>query len=461
MHKLCVNGREYPVEDGICLSDALQACGVMVDQPCGGRGVCGKCRVIVNGREELACRYTVRSDVTVTVPQPGEILTETGVHESGRMTERLAFALDVGTTTLALALVSQEDGQVVRVLTATNPQRAYGADVMSRIAYCQKNGPQDLQRVLVEEINRLVRAFALSAVDTLYVAGNTTMLHLLFGVDCSAMGVAPYTPVFLESRRATAETLGIAGVREVISLPGLASFVGADLVAGLHYVGLPERGKYRLLVDLGTNAEIVLYAADTLLCTAAAAGPCFEGANISCGMSALPGAVYAYGPDGAKTVEDAPACGLCGTGLVDVMAALLADGTVDETGYMEDGAFSVADGVELTQEDVRQFQLAKSAVYAAIRALMAKAQVTYSEIDRLYISGGFSAGMNIPNAVACGLLPGELAGRCTALKNTSLLGTVKYAAGDRDVSAWDKPGSYVDLSADPLFSDLFIEHMLF
>lgn len=461
MHKLWVNGREYPVEDGVCLSEALQACGVMVDQPCGGRGVCGKCRVTVNGREELACRYTVRSDVTVTVPQPGEILTETGVRESGRMTERLAFALDVGTTTLALALVSQEDGQVVRVLTATNPQRAYGADVMSRIAYCQKNGPQELQRVLVEEVNRLVRAFALPVVDALYVAGNTTMLHLLFGVDCSAMGVAPYTPEFLESRRAAAETLGIAGVREVISLPSLAAFVGADLVAGLHYVGLPERGKYRLLVDLGTNAEIVLYAADTLLCTAAAAGPCFEGANISCGMSALPGAVYAYGPDGAKTVEDAPACGLCGTGLVDVMAVLLADGTVDETGYMEDGAFSVADGVELTQEDVRQFQLAKSAVYAAIRALMAKAQVTYSAIDRLYISGGFSAGMNIPNAVACGLLPGELAGRCTALKNTSLLGTVKYAAGDRDVSAWDKPGSYVDLSADPLFSDLFIEHMLF
>lgn len=461
MHRLTVNGRTVEAADHELLSDALRRAGIVVPLLCGGRGSCGKCRVTVNGQEELACQYRVTADATVTVPEKETILSETGTAESGVLSGRMALALDIGTTTLALALVSLEDGSIVRVATDTNPQRAYGADVMSRIGYCREHGPTGLQLAVVSAVNGLIGALDAPPVETMFVAGNTTMLHLFFGTDCSAMGAAPYTPAFLASQTAPAARLGITGVETVISLPCAAAFVGADLTAGLRYVGLPPEGKYSLLIDLGTNAEVVLFSRQGALCTAAAAGPCFEGANISCGMSAAPGAIFAYAPGIAQTVRGAPAKGVCGTGLVDIVAALLADGTIDETGYMEREEFEVAPGVTLTQGDVRQYQLAKSAVCAAVLTLLQKRNVSFEEIDKLYIAGGFAAKINVNSAVATGLLPTELRAKCVAVGNSSLLGAARYACRPDGVDAYVKKMQYADLAADPVFSDLFIEKMTF
>ena len=317
----------------------------------------------------MACQYRVHSDITVEIPKIGEIVSETGIQISKSVTEDRCFVLDVGTTTLALALVSLNDQCVVGIKTGTNPQRAFGADIMTRIDFCRRFGVEELQRVLVAEINALIRSFAVPCVDRLYVAGNTTMLHLLLGVDCSSIGVAPYTPVFLDRQCRAAEEIGIEGVRVVETLPAIASFVGADLVAGLNFVEMPEAETYSLLVDLGTNAEIILFSKEKILCTAAAAGPCFEGANISCGMSATAGAIYAYANGVATTIGNLPAKGVCGTGLFDIIAELLANETMDATGFLEE-PFEIAPGVQLTQADVRQFQLAKAAVYAGIQTLI-------------------------------------------------------------------------------------------
>jgi uncharacterized 2Fe-2S/4Fe-4S cluster protein (DUF4445 family) len=215
-----------------------------------------------------------------------------------------------------------------------------------------------------------------------------------------------------------------------------------------------------LLIDLGTNAEIVLFSEKSALCTAAAAGPCFEGANISCGMSATSGAVYSYSEDKIKTISDAPAKGICGTGLVDIIAYLLDKEIMDETGYMEDD-FEIAEGVSINQADIRQYQLAKSAVYSAIITLLQMKNITFDDIDKMYISGGFSAKINIENAVKTGLLPKELKNKCIAIKNSSLLGTVKYACEKNDLAIYIDNSTYVDLSANPTFSDLFIENMMF
>ena len=461
MIHVLVNGKTYEAEEGERLSDLLIRTGETIPMPCGGRGSCGKCRVTVNGQPELACRYRIRGQIDVVLPQPETIDSVTGAQETGSMTAHSVLALDVGTTTLALALVSADEGKIARVVTRTNPQRAFGADVMSRIAYCAEHGVSALQEVVIREIDAMCRALDVPDGLTMFASGNATMLHLLFGADPSGMGASPYTPVFLGSKRAPGASLGLPRIAEVISLPCAAAFVGADLTAGLCFVGMPPEGKYRLLIDLGTNAEVVLFSREAALCTAAAAGPCFEGANISCGMSASDGAICAYDANGYRTVGNAPAAGLCGTGLVDVIASLLDAGTIDETGYMACGTFPIAPNVTLTQNDVRQYQLAKSAVCAAVLTLLRKQGVRFDDVDMLYISGGFSAKINVENAVKTGLLPAKLQTKCASLGNSSLLGTVKAACEQPDLSAYTGRMRYVDPAADPVFTDLFIENMAF
>ena len=461
MHRVTTDNRILLATSGTLLSDLLMQEGEPVDHPCGGRGVCKKCAVLVNGIKVLACQYRIFSDITVSGYADEEIISQTGILQTGCMSERQCLALDVGTTTLALAVVSLDDGSVQRVITATNPQRGYGADVMTRIGYCRKGGLAVLHSCLINKINSMIESLQLQPVEQLFVSGNTTMLHLLLGVDCSSMGAAPYTPAFLESRAVSAEVLGIIGAETVITLPSISAFVGADLVAGMHYVGMPQTGKYHLIVDLGTNAEIVLYSREGVLCTAAAAGPCFEGANITCGSSAISGAVYAYEKGIAKTVSDKPARGICGTGLVDIMAELLRAGIIDETGYMECEQFSIAEDVFITRSDIRQYQLAKSAVCSAILTLLQLQGIAVDDIEAMHISGGFSAQINVANAVFTGLLPEELSKKCVPIRNSSLSGTCKYAYLQEDLSMYCSHAKYVDLSNNPVFSELFINKMFF
>ena len=461
MVRVVIDGKPYEAAKGERLSDLLIRTGETIPMLCGGRGVCGKCRVTVNGQPELACRYVIGSDISVVLPQPETIVSDVGAAEGGAAAGCTVLALDVGTTTLALALVSADDGTILRAVARANPQRAFGADVMTRIGYCAQHGIAQPQQAVIEAVNGMLRELDAPDGLTLFAAGNTTMLHLLFGADPSGMGAFPYTPVFLDGRSESGARLGLSGVGTVISLPGAAAFVGADLTAGLNFVGMPPQGKYRLLLDLGTNAEIVLFSQGAALCTAAAAGPCFEGANISCGMSASSGAICAYSANGYRTVGDAPAAGLCGTGLVDVIAALLQAGVIDGTGYMACETYGIAPGVTLTQADVRQYQLAKAAVFAAVRTLLQRQGVGFDDVDALYISGGFSAKINVENAVKTGLLPAELRTKCVAAGNSSLLGTAKYACEQNDLSPFLARMRYVDLAADPVFTDLFLENMTF
>lgn len=459
MHKVEINNRTAYANDGDLLSDVIMRSGGRVSHPCGGKGICKKCLVKVNGKDELSCRYAIHSDITVTFDEEDKIISETGAFATSEKTEKLCLALDIGTTTLALALVSADSGSIVKATTKNNPQRVFGADVMSRIEYCRKNGVDGLQRPLVDAVNYMIAELDAENLDML-VSGNVTMLHTFFGIDCSSIGVAPYTPAFLDGRTVSGEKIGL-NVGTVTALPSVHSFVGADIVAGLNYVGLPKNGKYNLLVDLGTNAEIVLFDESSALCTSAAAGPCFEGANISCGMSATEGAVYEYAQGKIKTVGNVRPKGICGTGLVDVVAELIKIGTVDETGLMECESLEIADGVEITQADIREYQLAKSAVCAAIITLVKQKSITFDNIETVYISGGFSAKINIENATATGLLPRELKEKCVAVNNSSLLGTVKYASEKNDLSLFTENAVYVDLAASTDFSELFIINMMF
>ncbi len=462
MYKVRVNNRIVEVPVGTILSDVLIKSDENLPHLCGGKGTCKKCLVLINGKEELSCQYEIKSDIDVVLPENNKIASETGANEYGEITENCCFCLDIGTTTLALALVSLDKKNIIIVKTATNPQRAFGGDVLTRIEYCNKNSVSELQTSLINKINIMINEFGVNRINTLYVSGNTAMLHIFFGVDPSSIGVAPYTPVFLESKEINANKIGIKNIKKVISLPCISAFVGADLVAGINYGGLPENNKYNLLVDLGTNAEIVLYNKNKLFCTSAAAGPCFEGSNITCGMSATDGAIYSYSIDGSyETINNTQPKGICGTGLIDIIAILLKKGIIDETGYMDCEEFFITENIKLTQKDIRQFQLAKSAVYSGISTILRESSISFRAIENLFISGGFSAKINIENAVKTGLLPKELKDKVIVLNNSSLLGTVKYACEKNDLSVYLKNTEYIDLSMNNFFSELFIENMEF
>ncbi len=462
MHKVRLNNIIVEVPDGTLLSDILIKSGEKLPHLCGGKGTCKKCLVSVNGKEELSCQYEIKSDIDVVLPEKDDIISETGANEIGEITENCCFCLDIGTTTLALALVSLDKKEIIKVKTATNPQRVYGGDVMNRIEYCNKNDVLELQICLINKINELIDEFRFNSANTMFVSGNTTMLHIFFGIDPSSIGVAPYTPAFLESKAINGNKIGLKSIKNIISLPCISAFVGADLVAGLNFADLPKENKYNLLVDLGTNAEIVLYNINELYCTSAAAGPCFEGANITCGMSATDGAIYSYSLDGSyKTINNTQPKGICGTGLIDIIAILLQKGIIDETGYIESEEFFITETVKITQKDIRQFQLAKSAVYSGITALLRETAVSFKNIENLFISGGFSAKINTENAIKTGLLPEELKDKITVLNNSSLLGTIKYACEKNDLSVYLKNTEYIDLSTNEFFSQMFIENMDF
>ncbi len=459
MYKIKIDGEIFFAEKGEALSRILIEHNKRAEHPCGGRGVCKKCTVFVDGRKELSCQYKVSKDIEVVLPDEKGIFSLTGAEDTENHTENMCYVLDIGTTTLVLSLVSLDEKKIVKTVSRTNPQRIFGADVISRIDYCKKNGVNELQSVLTDELNKMIESLGAPDVPKMYVSGNTTMLHIFLGVSPASMGSAPYSPVFLESKKIKSHA--IKGIEEAETLPSISAFVGADIVAGLGYISPPSQGKYNLLVDLGTNAEIVLYSEDKLFCTSAAAGPCFEGANISCGMSAVEGAIYSYGKGKIKAIGDVPPKGICGTGLIDIIAELVTDGTVDKTGFMECEEIEITENVSVTQNDIRQFQLAKSAVYSAVISLIKKADITFEHIEKMYISGGFSAELNILNAVKTGLIPEELKDKCESIKNSSLLGAVKYATEKNSLSSFTEKAEYTDLSSDKYFSDLFIENMIF
>lgn len=462
MCKVTIGNLSLKAEKGEKLSELFQRCGIDSPHPCAGRGSCKKCRVLVDGKEELSCSYVIESDIEVILQKDGHIDLESFADIEENEKNDLFYALDLGTTTLSLALVTPS-GKKIRQANSANPQSVFGGDVISRIDYCQRNGVEALQGILIKRINEMTDAIGHSA-KYMYVAGNATMLHLFLGVDCTSIGVAPYTAVFLEKKELDAPELSLRNVERVITLPSAHSFVGADVIAGLGYLKMPEEGRYSILLDLGTNAELVLFSRDKILCTAAAAGPCFEGANISCGKSAIGGAISSFcfkdGRPHYTTISSGEPDGICATGLIDTVAALLEEDIIDESGYMDED-FAFTDKISLTTGDVRELQLAKSAVCSAIEALISDMGIDLDDIEMLYVSGGFSQKLSVESAVTVGLLPSRLKEKYLSIGNSSLEGIIRYVVDKTPLEALAERSEYVDLAKSSIFMTRFIENMSF
>ena len=411
----------------------------------------------------------------------------------------LGAAFDIGTTTVAGALVDLSTGERLGLGSRTNPQHAVGDDVVSRMDYAARGPAElaDLQRRIAECLNDLLDELARAAgtgpeeVYDLVVAGNTVMKHLFLGLPPQAMATVPFTPVVTSSVDVAAVELGLRAARSarVWTTPAVSAYVGGDIVAGLVAVGFGGFRDDTLYIDIGTNGEVVAGSGERAFCAATAAGPAFEGARISTGMRAVPGAISHARVEGDRlaleVIGDAPPAGVCGTGLVDLVAGLLEAGVIDPSGRIEpregcplaslvrDGErgaeIVVASGPEgdvtLSQGDVRELQLAKGAISAGASVLLERAGVDPAALSRVLLAGAFGSRINPASAVAVGLLPPGTRAPCVrAVGNAAAAGAgaaLISRAAREEATRLAASLESVELSADPDFQTRFAESMMF
>jgi uncharacterized 2Fe-2S/4Fe-4S cluster protein (DUF4445 family) len=431
-----------------------------------------------------------QADFKITAVLAGEDLV--AVEPGDTTGECFGVAFDVGTTTLVGTLMNLRTGMAASVLSTLNGQAPFGADVISRVSHGM-NGPEailELQAAVVSTMNgilaELYRDSGVSPARTYeaVVVGNATMLHLLLGVDPSPLAVMPFTPAFMEPLTVMASEIGldIHPHGFIQTLPALGAYVGADIVAGVLATGIVREDKMRVFVDVGTNGEIVLGSSQRALATAAPAGPAFEGSQIKCGMRATDGAIE--GVQLGDTVElqviggDVVPEGLCGSGLVDVVAQLLLAGLLDHSGRMKtaedvpdhplrdrlidvDGvrAFLLADGVYLTQRDVRELQFAKGSIATGIKVLMDILGIETKDLDEVMLGGSFGSYLNPESAKIIGLVPAVDVDRIVAVGNSAGEGAkiALLSYRERQV-AFELPTriEYVELSGRTDFNDAFV-----
>jgi len=431
-------------------------------------------------------------------------------------TAQAAFgaAIDIGTTTLVVSLIDLLGGNELAVASSLNPQARHAQDVLSRIKMgSQTEGLRQLQTELIEVLNRLISQTATEAkVSARHIyeavfSGNTTMLHLAVGANPTSLGKYPYTPVLQGGESVSAADLGLAIAPDgLVYLPPIMSaYVGADITSGILATKLAALRGVTLFVDIGTNGEMLLAADGKLTATSTAAGPAFEGMNIACGMRASRGAIESvelseindqrpetgdqpfptsdfrpptFGLQLRTIGGDAPV-GLCGSGLLDAVGELAANGIVDKNGRFQtanpswqnhfetlDGkpVFRIAGPVYLSQKDVRQVQLAKAAVRAGIELMLAANGVGAHQVDRVLIAGSFGFHLRTASLINLGLLPREFHDRVAFVGNTSKSGARAFLLNRSlrdELSHLVRRVRVLELANDPTFEKIFVKALSF
>lgn len=481
----------------------LQVIGVdHLETPCGGNGRCGKCRVTVQGQVSppseqerqllgdealqngvrLACLAAVEGDVTVFLTDSKAVQA---ISSEGTMPEfaldpifeKYGAVVDIGTTTLAARLYAH-DGTLLACAAAPNPQRVYGADVISRIEKSLAGKRETLAQCICGGLDELLHQMEQEAaispedVDTVILTGNTAMLYLFTHRDVDCLSHAPFIADELFGRWADPEELTLTAAPAArIYLPRcMSAFVGADITCALVASQICEKPDSALLADIGTNGELALWHDGRLLCCSTAAGPVFEGATISQGMQASKGAIdrvtWHDGQVCCHTIGDAPAVGICGSGIIDAAAVLCEQEIIDETGAFadEEDAYSLTQEVALTQKDVRMLQLAKSAICAGMLTLLGVENIDVAELPRLIIAGGFGSFLNLHSAARMGLYPPELESHASAIGNAALVGAAMLLLRGEYLTqsvALSEMSETIDLSSNPIFMDNYVECMSF
>ena len=475
---------------------------------CGGNGKCGKCKIkILQGEipatdfdrhffsdtelEEgmrLACKAYPTDEIIFKVCFKNEenfqVITENFSQEMKQfsVTENLGIAIDIGTTTIALQLIELDKNNIIKTFTTINHQRKYGADVISRIKASGEGKKKILSQSVISDLLTGIEyliADITTEIKTVVISGNTTMIHILMEYDCEGLGKYPFIPENTEYIETSFEEIFHSKVlsAKVKILPAISAFVGGDIVSGLYACDIAMSDKYSMLIDLGTNGEIALGNCEKILVTSTAAGPAFEGGNITHGIGSIEGAISNVSIKNTKaeiiTIANKIPVGICGTGVIETVAELVKEGLVDETGcldeeWFEDGFFLAKsmDGKDITfsQKDVREIQLAKAAVRAGIETLFLRYGISKDQIYKVYIAGGFGYKLDCTKAIEIGMIPQEFSGKIEAVGNASLQGAVKILVDDQGYEKLQiikRISEEINLSADKDFNQLYMEYMYF
>ncbi len=483
------------------IAELVHDSGISWSLPCGGNGLCGGCKIrVISGAPDpidqeraiiseeellsgyrLACRCRPSLDFTIELPDEDKVdvlsvekdrnSAENRLMDSYETRGGIKLAIDIGTTTIAVASVDASSGRILATTGCLNHQRQYGTDVLSRIQYGMENSVLSLQESVARDVDSCIRKLSqelrLDLTDTYRIIScNTSMRYFYMGYDVKELGIAPFL-----AEQNSYECYG----RDVI-LPGISAFVGGDIVSGMYALNLDRMDGLVLFLDLGTNGELVLGGREGFLSTSTSCGPAFEAGSISAGVASIPGAIYSTklisGFMKCSTIEGERALGICGSGVISIVSELLRNELIDHTGklvdpYFEEGfpvcRLSSGETITFTQDDIRQVQMAKAAIRAGIEKLLTLAEVSYEDISHVYLAGGFGSGLDLDAVYRIGLLPDKLLGCTEVVGNTSLQGAIRFAIRpDRDrIEKIASMSTSIELANEDDFEEMYIKYMNF
>ena len=496
------------------LSDVILANNIALNMPCNAIGKCGKCKVEIKGERvevsemdkkllteeeikngvRLACCTKVFDKMEVVNISKEESKEFKIVHNESELAvinpvfEKYGICVDIGTTTIVLKLYDKNG--ILEITASKNPQRSMGADVIARIEKSLAGYSKELQQVIVKELNNMIKIVCdkvgidNTEIDYGVFTGNTTMLYLLTCKNPVSLSKAPFESETLFDLEILGEDIGIEIANNgKIYLPKcMSAFVGADISTAILASGMIEDGKNNLLIDIGTNGEVALWKKDKLYTCSTAAGPTFEGAELSNGMSGMSGAIDKVFIQDDKVnisvIDDIQPKGICGSGVIDLLSTLVDIEAVDETGFLdeeileeygvlgenEDETSFMIKGINLTQKDVRKVQLAKGAICAGLLTVLKISDLSVDEVDNFYIAGGFGNFINLEKAVNIGLIPSGLLNKAKVIGNAALDGCSMMLCNKDEIEHINKiviKSQNIELSSNKTFNEYYVESMMF
>ncbi|MCP4611502.1 MAG: DUF4445 domain-containing protein [Planctomycetes bacterium] len=516
--------RQISIHSGATLTEAAGKAGIIMNTFCGGIGTCKKCLVKLEptGQEVLACQYRINSDLIVTIPGESRFFEhqylahgiETEIDGALDIYEKyqeisssdkiFGIAVDIGTTSVVAKLINMIDGKCLATEASLNPQSKYGDDVISRIAYADNEEKlAELHKSITDCINDLsVKLCHKTGVNAHFIyemclVGNTTMNHIFLELPISQLGQAPYKAFSLEAHDLPAWKLHIAmnPAGKIHTVENIAGFVGSDTTAVALAVDIDSAEEMTLVVDIGTNGELVLGTKDKLYAASCAAGPALEGARITCGSRAAEGAIEAVVLNeddiDLEVIGNCPARSICGSGLIDAVAVLLDLGIIDVTGrFVEpvnlkekispailsrvceqhgEPAFILSESdsagkVFLRQKDIRETQLAKAAIRAGIKLLQKRIGLEDDDIKRILLAGAFGNYIRKESALRIGLLPDVPLERIVFVGNAASSGAKMALVSQKyrdKACGLAKKIEYIEIAHEPEFQDVFADSILF
>ena len=470
------------------------------DAPCGGNGKCGKCLVEIEDskgrRKVLACQTEVWEDMKVHLPKDGEKGTQILLegHEAPLVMDPLAkgklLAFDIGTTTVVCYLLSPEDGQELSHASMLNPQEPFGADVISRIQCAVKGEREALTKAIREGMESLIKevceraGVSPSEIGVVSVVGNPCMQQLFLGMEVNNLAAVPFAPVLKESAHLpAADYLPSLTNALLLVVPDIAGYVGADTLGCVLSSQMEAASGNVLMVDIGTNGEMVLKVKDRMAACSTAAGPALEGARIRFGMRGANGAIDHVSLTekdlNVHVIGEGKAIGICGSGLIDAVAAMKRAGILNRRGRIQTGEnlpdfagrigekdgeriFALTEDVYLTQQDIREVQMAKGAIAAGIELMAEELGIQTEEIDQVLLAGAFGSFLNADSACDIGLLPACLCGRISVIGNAAGSGAKMLACDQKELAYTDRlleRIEFLELASLPGFQRCFAKNM--